>query len=214
LPEFRKDAGVTIDLADIVAATVVSVLGNGLLGNYLLGRYGAEQDRRLQRLKTDLDREVRRLQMSLDHTVLVHRVQFEAEFKAMQEIWSKVVELRGTMAPLRPAAAVVPAEQTPEQEEATLWTRFKDFSVALGAAKDAIFQNEPFISDLLYRELYENLLRAAQAEHTSIRLHPKVRTTDWYERGEKNLGDLVASATRVSTTIRARLLQLTVVPGE
>jgi hypothetical protein len=58
----------------------------------------------MERLKAGLEADVRQMQSDLDRTVLIHRVQFETEFSALREIWSKVAAARSTMGLVRPSA--------------------------------------------------------------------------------------------------------------
>lgn len=169
-----------------------------------------QQQQHIERLRVELDSTQRRLQAQIDRTVFVTKVHFETEFRAMQVIWAKVVKLRGTMSSVRPTFSTAPSDDTPEKAQERLFNRVKAFSAALDEAKDAIFENEPFITEDLYAELYDRFLLAAQAEETSVRVHRQETDPKWYEKGEKNVGDLVASARRAAALIRKRVSELSV----
>jgi hypothetical protein len=201
----------TIDLATLLASVVLTLAGNGLLGNYLLQKLRGEQDGLLTRLKTEQDAEIKRLQARIDRTVLVHRVHFETEFAALRNIWEKLMATRGTMASLRPTFSTAPEGETKEQRLERFFVRRKAFHQALNELKDEVFKNEPFISEDIYQELFHYLLRAASAEDLSVTVH-KPSEPNWYETGEKNLGDFMQSANKVATLIRARLASLAVLP--
>ena len=203
----------TIDLADVVAAVVLGLFGNGLLGSYLLQRSQTKSDGKLERLKAELERKVRTLQTALDRTIFVHRAQFDTEFSAMRDIWAKVVAVRGTMVALRPSGSTAPIGETPEQSLARFFARRKVFSGALGELKDAVYNNSPFIPEPLYQELFDNLLMAASAEHLSVQVHTPDEN-NWYETGERNLGDVMNSVDSVSRMIRERIRHLALVPRE
>ena len=200
-----------IDVATLVSSVVINLLGNGLLGNYLLQKIRGEQDAVLARLKTEQDAEIKRLQARIDRTVLVHRVHFETEFAAQKNIWEKLMATRGTMASLRPTFSTAPESETKEQSLERFFARRKAFQQALNELKDEVFKSEPFIAEELYRELFHGLLRAASAEELSVTVH-KPSEPDWYETGEKNLGDFMQSANNVAALIRARLASLAVLP--
>lgn len=211
-----------IDVVNLVASAAVSAAGTGLLGNWLLQKDRAAHEkvladerstheRSLAQIESKLESEIRVLQTRLDRTVLVTRVQFETEFKAMQDIWKAMIETRGTMAVLRPEFDTVPANQTALEKRETLRIRFVAFAKALGEAKDALFHNEPFISTELFNELFNGFIAAAQAEHLAVRLHKEETDPQWYENGAKNVGNACASLNRAGLIIRQRLQTLTVV---
>ena len=202
---------VPIDLATLSASVVVSLLGNGLLGNYLLQRLRDQQEQKLARFRADQDSEMKRLQTVLDRTVFVHRAQFETEFAAMKAIWEKLMATRGTMASLRPTFATAPEDETAEQALERFFVRRKAYQQALTELKDAVFNSEPFISEALYHELFGKLLLAASAEELSVRVH-KPTEPNWFETGEKNLGNFMASANNVASLVRLRIASLTVLP--
>lgn len=202
---------ISIDMATLVASVVIAVLGNGLLGSYLLQRLRNQQDMALARLKADQDAEVKRLQAAVDRTVFVHRVQFETEFAAMKAVWEKVMATRGTMASLRPTFSTAPENETKEEALKRFFVRRKAFQEALGELKDVVFNSEPFISETLYRELFDKLLLAASAEDLSVKVH-KPGEPDWFETGEKNLGNFMLSANSVGNLIRLRIASLAVMP--
>jgi hypothetical protein len=200
-----------ISFITVIASVIVAMLGSGFVGNYLLQRLRSQQDAALARVKTDLDGEMRRLQTTLDRTVLIHRVQFETEFAAMKVIWEKVMNTRGIMAGIRPTMGRAPRDETPAQARERFATRLRDFRAALGELKDSMFNSEPFITEPLFRELFDHLLVAATAEELNVSVHDP-HEPNWFETGEKNLGDLMRSSDRVSRLIRARIQALAVVP--
>lgn len=62
-----------------------------------------------------------------------------------------------------------------------------------------------------YRELFDRLLLAASAEDLSVRVH-KPDEPNWFETGEKNLGNFMLSANNVASLIRLRTASLAVMP--
>lgn len=129
----------------------------------------------------------------------------------MKAIWEKVMATRGTMASLRPIMSTAPENETKEQALQRFFVRRKAFRQALSELKDAVFNSEPFVSEPLYRELFESLLLAASAEDLSVTVH-KPSEPSWYETGEKNLGNFMASANKVASLIRLRVASLAVLP--
>src|SRR5688500_12557291 len=62
--------------------------------------------RDLERLKTELEHMSRRFQGEIDKTVYVHRVHFEAEFRALRKVWRRLSHLRTLMSGLRPIISI------------------------------------------------------------------------------------------------------------
>lgn len=211
------------DAFNAAAAVIISLGGGGAIVLALsswLGKVWAarilEEDRlkyqaALAQVHSELDQANRRLQVHFDKALHVHRAQFETEFSAMKTIWEKVMAVRGTMAGLRPMSNLAPLDETPEQRDERFSVRRQEFSAALGELKVAVFNNSPFISESLFRELFDKLLLAARAEDTSVAVHRRDEA-DWYETGLKNLGLVMNSADKVSQLIRERVRSLAVVP--
>ena len=91
---------------EIAAAILASLGGAGLiivscaswLGKVWANRI-LESDRRkyseeLERVRSELEASRRMLQAELDQVILVHRVQFETEFRVLADIWAKLAVLR------------------------------------------------------------------------------------------------------------------------
>jgi len=203
----------TLDIIDVVAAAVIALVGNGLLGSYLLQRDRSRNERKLEHLRTELETKMRTLQAALDRTILVHRVQFEAEFAALREIWSKVAAVRASMGLVRPMMDIVPANETKEQREAREHERFSTFNNDLGDLIRAVDYQSPFIPREIYERL-ETLIQTARAELSEVAVErpdrERLGITDWFKRGRESYLELCAEANRVSDLIRARLERLTV----
>jgi hypothetical protein len=205
---------VTIEIADVIAAVILGILGNGLLGNYLLRRLENEQERKLTRLRTDLEREVRTLQSSLDRTVLIHRAQFETEFAALRFIWKRLANVRGTMGIVRPTADIIPQNETPEEKRNREWGRLSDFVDATNKLVTAVHSRSPFIPKDIYAKLDAAIL-IAKSEATEFRLEYDDRDRnpmrDWYRRGREHYDEFCALTIAISDLIRDRLEKLTIV---
>lgn len=102
--------------------------------------------------------------------------------------------------------------ETTEQNRQRLTDRIRGFGEVLSELKGVVYDNEPFIPETLYRELFDNLLMAAQAEDISISVH-RPEEPDWYQNGRENLDAFLQSATTVSKIIRTRIETLAVPPG-
>jgi hypothetical protein len=206
-----------INIADVLAATALAVIGNGLLGKYLLQRYRAGQEIEMARLKTELQGEIHTLQAVLNRTVFVHRTQFETEFAALRDIWAKVAGVRATMGLVRPMLNFVPADETPEQRQVREFERLGAFNVDLDALIRAVDTQSPFVPQDIYRKLDE-AIQVARTESTEVQVERHDRDQnpmrDWYRRGREHFQQFQQAATEISDLIRARLETLTVVRGD
>jgi hypothetical protein len=206
---------------EVAGAIIASVGGAGVLMLALsswLGKVWAtrilDKERQrfaadLEQLRTTLEQISRRLQGEIDKTVHVHRVHFEAEFRALQDVWRSLSKLRTVMASLRPAARIVPRGQTDDQELEELNKRFAVFGDALGDAVIVVDDRRPFLTEDIHTAVAQ-ALHFAMAEHNSLRLQPKKTTPDWYEHGRKNMEAMLDASNRVVDLIRARLQTLSV----
>ena len=149
--------------------------------------------------------QLERIRGDLEKTTHVYRVQFETEFKTLSEIWKTVAAVRSTMGRVRPIARIA----NPGEDEASrLREDFKDFSAAFNELVKAVDYSSPFYPETILDELH-NAIQIARREKMDVQLTgPK--DTGWYEAGERNYRDIVASAECVSKLIRARLESLRV----
>lgn len=205
-----------MEFADIGAAVLIALVGNGFLSQWLLQRDRAAQETAVERLRTQLETEIRKLQNELDRTILVHRVHFETEFAALRDIWAKVAALRSSMASVRPMMNIVPQDETSEARDAREFADFRQFTEDLDALVRAVDSQSPFIPIDIYRAL-EAAIVTARGEAIEVRVERKDRdrnpTRDWYQRGREHYLQLQADAALVSDLIRARLEKLRVTDG-
>ena len=95
-----------LDVLKIVTGVLLSVgsggtivlLFSGWLGkvwaNRLMEEDRAKHAKAIEELRSRLETMNKRVQSELDKTAHVHQIQFQTEFKALSEIWGKVMELR------------------------------------------------------------------------------------------------------------------------
>ena len=212
-------------MVEIFQTAAAILLSSGVAGVVIvglsswLGKVWAnrilEQDRRrygeeLERLKHDMERASRRLQGDIDKTLFVHRIHFEAEFRALRQVWRRLSQLRNHMATLRPMVHIAPHDDTPEKALQRLAERFNLFSHALNEAITAVDDHRPFLSEEIHSAAAA-ALRAANAEYVSLKLHPQETTPNWYDEGQKNMDALLDSTNSVVNLIRARLQTLAVI---
>ncbi len=212
------------DVGERALAVIVGIGGSGVFvalaawfgkiwASKILEKDRAKHTAEMEHFKSDIQKTARQLQGQIDRTLFVHRVQFETEFKALTDIWAKVTRLRRAMAALRPIVSIGPAAETEAEAAEALQGRFTSFNAAHIVLADAVQEQAPFYPYSV-RQALTAVLQAAGAESVSLRLYPREEQKgDWYEAGEKNLGDLCASADRVEGLIRTRLDELAIVEG-
>jgi len=205
---------------EIAAAILASLGGAGLiivscaswLGKVWANRI-LESDRRkyseeLERVRSELEASRRMLQAELDQVILVHRVQFETEFRVLADIWAKLAVLRSAMGALRPTMDVVSPDEDPDDR---LNRRFATFERALHDFMRAVDDQSPFYPEDIFKEL-SVALQSAQHESVSVSLGKPEKTTDWYKEGAENFRVFRKSAETVSMLIRQRLESLRTQP--
>lgn len=206
-----------ISVVDIVAAVILAIVGNGLLGKFLLQRQNVDHETKLTRLRTELESDIRKMQSALDRTVVIHRAQFEIEFAALRDIWTKVAAVRASMGTVRPQMQLIDANEKPEEKDSREFECFKSFNNDLNALIHSVDSQSPFVPRDIYREL-ETLLKVARGEAIEVRVERQDRErgglNDWYKRGREHYQQLCDSATAVSDLIRVRLESLTVAVRE
>ena len=148
------------------------------------------------------------LQAELDQVILVHRVQFETEFRVLADIWAKLAVLRSAMGALRPTMDVVSPDEDPDDR---LNRRFATFERALHDFMRAVDDQSPFYPEDIFKEL-SVALQSAQHESVSVSLGKPEKTTDWYKEGAENFRVFRKSAETVSMLIRQRLESLRTQP--
>ena len=130
---------------------LVSVFGSvGVIyafGGKLFERwFGHRLDSQIEQLRSDLRSVEQRERGRIENSSHRSRVQFDAEFKAFQEIWRSLARTRGLMLTVRPTVHTVPAEQSEQERLEAFFERRRNFGNAFEDLKlgthacDGIFQ--------------------------------------------------------------------------
>jgi hypothetical protein len=216
-----------------VTAAVISALGGGgaivLSLSGWLGKVWAarilEADRlkyqkEFERIKNEMELANRQFQAEMDKTIVVHRMHFEVEFRAIQDAWNGISRLRAAMSVLRPSpsssvgAAVISRADLKDFEKSS-----GEFTEALKEARRVLDQCGPFIHHDLDDELYK-ALGVAMEEATL--LHdltiqatgdPSADLARWYQGSGAHRDAMAEASGRVVDAIRQRLQSLAVYRG-
>lgn len=198
----------------IIATAIFSLGGGGAIVIALsswLGRVWAgrilEQDR--AKYQQALETELERVRGDREKSVFVHRIQFEAEFRAYQEVWDGLSNCVASTLSLRPMFDNVPAGKTEEEIRSDRLGKFySDFNSLV----KVIRKHKPFLANSLDVPLNE-MLRALHAEaidyhHCSAK---RDMDQDYWERQKQNSEDIQHRAENICGLIRERIGLLVVI---
>ncbi len=138
------------------------------------------------------------LQAQIDQKLLVHRLQFEAEFNAYREIWRILTDLLKQLQLLSPLAHNV----GPSGYEETTKERIADVSDIANNLVTLVEQNRPFYSSNVNKEL--NALTRAIREEIFSALDVTVNLAYWEDK-EKRFKKIVAAIESACAAIRQRV---------
>jgi hypothetical protein len=202
-------------IAELGGLAVIVIGLSAWLGKIWAGRI-LENDRQhyreeLEGLKSSYEATNKSLQAELEKRIHVHRVQFEAEFRALSEIWAKITDLRSDMTSIRPLIDVAFENEDPMEKYRR---RLLRFSQTLAETKTLIFKFAPFYSEEIYKQLWSVLEIASREERVvSVACRMGRESPDWYEQGEAQVNKMVAQADVVSSAIRTRMENLSILFG-
>jgi hypothetical protein len=174
----------------------------------------------LEELKTSYEAANRRLQAELDKRVHVHQVQFETEFKALSEIWDKVVALESLcvtswQTPVIPVTCS--ADDPPPLATWTEWQNsIKRFTELRDAARaqfenlqKALLVKRPFYAEEVFNAAQSVLRTGAKVLEDSVPQHPQ-KLNKWLDTCSQNVEQFRLASVYLSDAIRTRLSKLSV----
>ena len=180
----------------LVIAGGASVVVSGLavvLGKIWVGRI-------LKKLQAQLDATNQSLKAELEKGLLVHKVQFEKEFKIYEELWSKLVELKKAALSLRPEFDMVDPKESEEERKAKRLTKFGD---AIADFIDITDKNRPFYSEEVFRSM-EKLWKLAHSEAIQYK-HQDPYADSYWDKAYKNREAILGEIESCCEQIRQRI---------
>lgn len=202
---------IQVGLTGVAAVGSAGAIVAGLAG--WLGKVWAarilEQDRSayqqlVEAFKARSAEALERQRYTLGKSTLVHRVQFEKEFKVYEELWSAIVELQAATSSLRPMLDQTPDDPVQERRE-----RLTRVGKALRNCVTVVFKNRPFYHESIYL-LAEQLQSIAHREALDYSLGSEGRLVEYYERAEKNVQELTHISEEICKGIRGRIAAIEV----
>jgi hypothetical protein len=205
------------DIAGIVGASIltVSTAGgivvalSGWLGKVWAARILENErvalQRELEAFRAQSGRVLEQHKYSLGKFSLVHKLQFEKEFRVYEDLWAQIVELRGAAMSLRPMIDYG-GDSTKDEE---IKRRLKLVSDAFETCRKTVLTNQPFYHAPVY-ELANDLLSATRREAFDYQRGREGRWAEYYEIAQKNADQIVGLANRICDIIRERISSLEV----
>ena len=184
-----------IDIADIVLFLII--IFYFFLDKYLIPN---KINKNLAETESRLSKELADIKSSLSKEQFIHRLQFEKEFKIYEELWKRLLDLRGSTARLIPIIDWADPNKT---EDETKKERLEKFTSDLDEVRKAIFENKPFYNE----EVYENsnkIIRKSISQITKFH-YPEKDIGDHYMNAEKRVNEINRIIDSVEKAIRERI---------
>lgn len=202
-------------ISDALTVTITALLslgGGGIIVFALsswLGRVWAsrilEQDR--AKYQKALQTELERVRGDREQNVFVHRIQFEAEFRAYQEVWQALSICVAEVFAFRPMLDYFPKDESKEEVKKS---RLTEFSSRYSSLQDVIRQHKPFLASNLDSH-WEDILKALQEEAIDYEYSDVGDRRESREKRKKNLRAIQQHTDRICSTIRERIGLLVVI---
>ena len=146
----------------------------------------------------------------------VSRAQFEAEFAALREIWTRIARVRATLGGINPGSG--PENETPEQRLDRFFAARSAFTNAHNKMVRVIDDNSPFYPAGIYAVIDAFRTRTTLEKSQLHTQRPPFapaqgfmgQTPDWYDRRRVAHDDVLAGAEAVSLAIRSRLAAISI----
>lgn len=201
-----------LEAVKIAVATLTSIgLGGGIvvaLGSWL-GKVWAsrilEGDRAhyqtvMATAAQEAQRTLEQLKGELQKRVLVHRVQFEAEFSAYQQIWQALMPAILASLQLRPIVDHIDENVSEEErKQQRLQVYLSAFNNFLTAAQT----HRPFLPPAVDAEV-QNLVRFLLKEQVSFQ-YSDHHSADYWDKQQANTQQIKQQGDRICEAIRARI---------
>src|SRR5438445_7369720 len=160
-----------------------------------------ELTRKVEGVRTQYLSELERLRFDLGRASLVHKAQYETEFRVYEEIWQRVIDVQRTVVALRPMVDQVDSKESDEERRSR---RVQEFVEPFNAMQAAIWKNKPFYSAAVHRELQElsHLFRGESIDYQHGDPH---RDKDYWLEAKKNLETISSKIEAVCEAIRQRV---------
>jgi hypothetical protein len=145
--------------------------------------------------------ELERLRFDLARASVVHKAQYETEFRVYEEIWQRLVDVQRTVAALRPMLDYGDPKESDEERRSR---RMREFGEAFNAMQAAVWKSKPFYSTAVHRELQE-LSHLVHGEAIDYQHGDPHRDLDYWREAQKNIEAISNKIEAVCEAIRKRI---------
>jgi hypothetical protein len=140
-------------------------------------------------------RRLLKVEMEAKSKNLVHKFQFEKEFKIYKEIWPKLVELK---------SAAMKIEKTSTDKETEIHSQLKSLEINYHLVRDYFERNKPFYSEKVYHKI-QALLVVLSSDSFWVVNSAQQTNSEVLERRSILLKKVVGYIDNVADLIRDRI---------
>lgn len=160
-----------------------------------------ELTRKVEGIKAQYSLDLERLRFELARASLIHKAQYETEFRVYEEIWQRLIDVSRTVVALRPMLDYYDAKETAEERR---HRRLQEFGEAFNAMQNAVWKSKPFYSAAVHRELQE-LTRLVRGEAIHYEHGDPDRDENYWREAIKNIEAISTQIDVVCEVIRQRV---------
>ena len=135
-----------------------------------------------------------------DNQKVVHRLQFEKEFKVYKELWPLLMQLRNSTSDIRPVSEIY---KESDSKEDIRNSKKRNFSNNYKACLEIFDHNKPFYPEVVYSKI-EKVLLTSKKEIYALTPRSELKD-DYYEEGEKNMELIREYIDEICVLIRDRI---------
>ena len=166
-----------------------------------------EAAKELEEYKLETQKELEGLRSGITKDQLIHKTQFEEEFKIYRELWSALAALADFTYALRPKYGTIDADKPPSQIKSE---RLREFAKAYEVFRISINKNRPFYAPEVH-EAVTAVRDLCSDEGTAYQyLDPSHDRRDYWKNAEENREELKRLIEKANETIRRRFWSVTV----
>ncbi len=159
--------------------------------------------REIEALRTQAEEQLERLKAAEQKGLHVHRVQFETEFRAYQEIWKALSDAILATLKLRPMMDYQDPDESEDQRKAR---KMVEYGEKVTACKITIRQFYPFLPKPVTTEI-ETLLQLFSKEQLEFEGGPKefAKPSEYWKSARDNQEEIMKQSDQVRDAIQKRI---------
>jgi len=180
------------------------IIAGGIGGTIVGGIAKLVVDRKLAEQQAGYDQQLEALKSKLEKKRIIHKLQFEKEFKIYLELWTALVKLRRVCALLMPISEF--GVNTNETVDERKQRKAKDFGDAYNALIPIVENNRPFYAPEVYEKAARLISSAWQQGMSVIYVYYGIETTSQdYQNVKAKVDEITAIVNEIEAVIRNRI---------